>query len=56
MTIIDYCQLSVKVLKDYHKLIKTSGQKELKTLPPPPEVRLNTHNMNDVYENLYDVH
>ena len=55
-TIIDYYQSSIGVVKDYHKLLKTSGQKEFKTLPPPPEVNLSTHNINDVYKNLYEVH
>ena len=54
-TIIDYYQSSIDVVKDYHKLLKTSGKKEFKTLPPPPEERLNTYNINDVYKNFYEV-
>ena len=54
-TIIDYYQSSIDVVKDYHSLLKTSGNQELKSLPPPPEVRLNAHNINDVYKNLYEV-
>ena len=54
-TIIDYYQSSIGVVKDYHSLLKTSGQQEFKSLPQPPEVTLNAHNINDVYENLYQV-
>ena len=54
-TIIDYYQSSTGVVKDYHSLLKTSGQQEFKSLPQPPEVRLNAHNINDLYENLYEV-
>ena len=37
-TIIDYYQYSIGVVKDYHSLLKTSGQQEFKSLPQPPEL------------------
>ena len=54
-TIIDYYQSSIGLVKNYHSLLKTSGQQEFKSLPQPPEVRLNAHNISDVYKNLYEV-
>ena len=54
-TIIDYYQSFIGVAKDYHSLLKTSGQQEFKSLPHPPEVRLNADNINDAYKNLYEI-
>ena len=54
-TIIHYYQSSIGVVKDYHSLLKTSTQQEFKSILQPPEVRLNAHNANDVYKNLYEV-
>ena len=43
------------MVKDYHTVLKKSSIKALANLPPPPEVRLNDHNIADVQHMLLEV-
>ena len=51
--ILDNYDASVSCLKEYHALIKASN--DSCSLPQPPTVKLNKHNINDVYDALYKV-
>ena len=54
--VIENCQVGHGIANYYYDVIKTSNVKQWSNIPPPPRVRLNNHNINDVHKALFEVH
>ena len=59
LTVIDYYNTGVSMVKEYHQVLKNSTElskvPEMKNIHPPPRVRLNNHNIVDVQKVLFEV-